>query len=104
MPIFVLERVTPPTFDVGDPNQVALHSRWAADAYAAAGIVWLGGVAVHDGRMYSLIVAESVDDVERYCRSIGIERSAFKVSEVIATLGPHSALSRNDPRYRPLGA
>jgi hypothetical protein len=100
MPTFVLERVIPPTFDIADPGIVALHSRWAADAYQAAGIVWLGGVATDKGNMYSLVVADSVDDVRRYCASLGVKEGEFKVSEVRANLGPQVAMSRTDPRYR----
>ena len=101
MPTFVLERVIPATFDIADPDVVALHSRWAADAYQAAGIAWLGGVATDRGSMYSLVVADSIADIERYCRSLGVADSEFKVSEVKAMIGPHIAMARSDPRYRP---
>jgi hypothetical protein len=100
VPTFVLERVIPPAFDMAAPDVAALHSRWAADAYQAAGIVWLGGVATDKGNMYSLVVADSADDVRRYCASIGVQESEFKVSEVRANLGPQVAMSRTDPRYR----
>jgi hypothetical protein len=100
VPTFVLERVIPPAFDITDPGVVALHSRWAADAYQAAAIVWLGGVATDKGNMYSLVVADSVDDVHRYCAVLGLKESEFKVSEVLASLGPQVAMSRTDPRYR----
>jgi len=100
MSTFVLERVIPPAFDISSPDQLALHSRWATDAYQASGIVWLGGVATDKGNMYSLIVADSVDDVHRYCALLGLKESEFKVSEVRANLGPRVAMSRTDPRYR----
>ncbi len=100
MPTFVLERVIPPAFDIADPGVVALHSRWAADAYQAAGIAWLGGVATDKGNMYSLVVADSVEDIERYCASLGIKDTEFKVSEVRAMMGPQVAMPRTDPRYR----
>jgi hypothetical protein len=101
MPTYVLERVIPPAFDMADPEIAALHSRWATDAYHAAGIVWLGGVATDKGNMYSLIVADGIGDVERYCASLGITAENFKVSEVRGNLGPQVAMSRSDPRYRP---
>ena len=50
--------------------------------------------------MYSLIVADSADDIKRYCQSLGIALSDYKLSEVVASLGPHMAMSRSDPRYR----
>jgi hypothetical protein len=100
MPTFVLERTIPPAFDIADPDIVALHSRWAADAYHAAGISWLGGVATDRGNMYSLVIADSIDDIKRYCATLGIAAADYTVSEVRATMGPHAALSRTDPRYR----
>jgi hypothetical protein len=101
VPTFVLERVIPAAFNIADPDVVALHSRWAADAYHAVGIAWLGGVATDKGNMYSLVVADSAEDIARYCASLGIAATEFKVSEVKATLGPHIAMARDDPRYRP---
>jgi hypothetical protein len=102
MPTYFVERAIPPAFDVRDPNQVALHTRWAADAYQAAGITWLGGVATDAGTMYGLVVAESDSDIERYCASIGVAKQEFKVRKVIAALGPFTAMAKDDPRYRPL--
>ena len=101
MPTYLVERVIPPAFDIGDPAAVALHSRWAADAYRAVGIAWFGGVATDKGKMYSLVVADGVDDIARYCASLGIAEADFKISEVTATMGPHVAMARTDPRYRP---
>ena len=100
MPTFVLERVIPPAFDISKPEIVALHSRWATDAYQAAGIVWLGGVATDKGNMYSLVVADDADAIHRYCASLGIKESEYKLSEVKANVGPQVAMSRSDPRYR----
>lgn len=102
MPTFVLERVIPPALDISSPEIVALHSRWAADAYLAAGIAWLGGVATDKGNMYSLVVADSADDVKRYCASLGIAESDYTLSEVKTAMGPHMAMARTDPRYRPM--
>ena len=101
MPTYLVERVIPPALDIADPDVVALHSRWAADAYQAAGIAWLGGVATDTGTMFSVVVADSVADIARYCRSLGIADAEYKVSEVKATMGPHIAMARTDPRYRP---
>jgi hypothetical protein len=99
MPTFVLERIVPPGFDVTDPGQVALHSRWAADAYRDANIVWLGGVATK-GKMYSVLVADDRGDVERYLGALGVEAGEFALEQVVSTLGPQVAMSRDDPRYR----
>ena len=101
MPTYLVERVIPPAFDIADPEVVALHSRWAADAYRAAGIAWLGGVATDKGNMFSLVVADGAADVARYCASLGIAETEFKVSEVKTAMGPHIAMARTDPRYRP---
>ena len=101
MPTYLVERVIPPAFDIEDPAAVALHSRWAADGYQAAGIVWLGGVATDGGNMFSVVVANGVDDIARYCAALGIAEAEFKVSEVKAKLGPHVAMPRTDARYRP---
>ena len=101
MPTYLVERVIPPAFDIADPDVVALHSRWAADAYQAAGIAWLGGVATDKGNMFSLVVADSTEDIARYCASLGIAESDYKVSEVKATMGPAVAMARSDSRFRP---
>jgi hypothetical protein len=100
MPTFVLERVIPAAVDIANPEVAALHSRWAADAYQAAGIAWLGGVVTDKGNMYSLVVADSAEDIRRYCAALGVAESEFKLSEVAATLGPQVAMARSDPRYR----
>lgn len=102
MPTFLLERVIPPALVIDDPDIVALHSRWATDAYQAAGIVWLGGVATDKGNMYSLVVADDAEAIHRYCGSLGIKESEYKLSEVKANMGPQVAMSRSDPRYRPI--
>jgi hypothetical protein len=101
VPTFLVERVIPPAFDIADPAVVALHSRWAADAYQAAGIAWLGGVATDKGNMFSLVVADSAGDIARCCASLGIAEADYKVSEVKAAMGPHVAMARTDPRFRP---
>ena len=100
MPTFVLERVVPAGFDPADPDQAALHSRWAADAYAATGIVWLGGVAT-ERSMYSLIVADDDALVCRYCEMLGLQAADYVIRPVVGVLGPAVAMAREDPRYRP---
>jgi hypothetical protein len=102
MPTFLLERVIPLAFNINDPDQVALHSRWALDAYQAAGISWLGGVATDGGKMFGLVVADNADAVHSYCKSIGVGTDDYKLSGVVTSIGPHMALDRTDPRYRPL--
>ena len=101
MPTFLLERIIPPALNIADPDNVALHSRWAADAYHAAGIVWLGGVATDQGRMYSLVVADSAQDVKRYCAALHIAEADYALAEVVTPLGPQVAMARSDPRFRP---
>jgi hypothetical protein len=100
MPTFLLERVTPPAFDVRNPDQVALHSRWALEAYQAAGLSWLGAVATDGGKMLGLVVADDAAQIHGYCKSLGIAEADYKLSEVIASIGPHMAMSKSDPRYR----
>ena len=100
MPTFILERVVPAGFDPSDNEQVAMHSRWAADAYAATGIVWLGGVAA-ERTMYSLIVSDTEKRVRRYCTLIGLAPEDYTIRPVIGVLGPFVAMSREDPRFRP---
>ncbi len=102
MPTFLIERVIPPAFNVRDPDQVALHSRWALDAYQAAGISWTGGVALDNGKMLSLIVADNAEAIHTYCKSIGVQPADYTLSEVISSLGPHMAMSKSHPRYRPM--
>ncbi len=99
MQIFLLERVIPPAFDTTSPDQVALHSRWATDAYLAAGIVWYGGV-VAGGRMYSMVAADDETVIERYRLSLGIATEDVTVRKVDTFIGPAAALAHSDPRYR----
>jgi hypothetical protein len=51
--------------------------------------------------MFSLVVADSAGDIARYCASLGIAEADYKVSEVKAAMGPHVAMARTDPRFRP---
>lgn len=99
MKTFLVERTIPPRFDVGDPDQVALHARWAVDAYREVGAFWLGGV-VTDDRMYSLVTAEVETDLQRYCRSLGIAEGDVVLRRVVRPLGPFFAMPRGDARFR----
>jgi hypothetical protein len=99
MSTFLLQRRIPPAFDPADPDQVALHARWALDAYGAVGATWLGGVVTED-TMLSLVVAEGADDLERYRRSLGIAEADMIVRRVVRPLGPFFAMSRSDERFR----
>ena len=98
---FLVERTIPPLFDTGDPEHVALHARWAVDAYREVGAFWLGGVVTED-RLFSLATAEQKADLERYGRSLGIAPSDMTIRQVQRPLGPFFALPQGDPRYRPL--
>lgn len=99
MKTFVVERTIPPRFDVADPDQVALHARWAVDAYRDVGAFWLGGVVTKD-RMYSLVTAEEEADLQRYWRSLGIDDADVALHRVVRPLGPFFAMPRGDPRFR----
>jgi hypothetical protein len=100
MQTFLIERKIPARFDVADPDQVALHGRWAVDAYQAVGAMWLGGVVTED-RMFSLITAEAADDLHRYRQALGIADQDMVLRRVVRPLGPFFAMARDDPRFRP---
>ena len=99
MKTFLVERTMPSRFDVSDPDQVALHARWAVDAYREVGAFWLGGVVTED-RMYSLVTAEAEADLQRYRRSLGIADADLALHRVVRPLGPFFAMPRDDPRFR----
>ena len=99
MHTFLIERTIPPRFDAGDADQVALHARWALDAYAAVGATWLGGV-VTEGAMFSLATAEDAADLEAYRRSLGIAERDMTVRRVLRPIGSFFAMSRDDERFR----
>lgn len=90
MKTFLVERTIPPAFNHQDPAAVALHARWATDAYKAVGAFWLGGVITSE-RMYSLVTAEQEDDLARYADSLGIGPAEIVVRRVIRPLGPFFA-------------
>ena len=99
MKTFLVERTIPPRFDAVDPDQVALHARWAADAYREVGAFWLGGVVTEDA-MFSLVTAEEEADLQRYCQSLGIADADVTLHRVVRPLGPFFALPRGDARFR----
>jgi hypothetical protein len=99
MPSFLIERTLPPQFDVADPDQVALHARWALDAYGEVRATWLGGVVTEDA-MFSLVVAEDAADLQRYRRSLGIDDQDMRVRRIVRPIGPFLAMSRRDERFR----
>ncbi len=100
MQTFLIERTIPARFDPADADQVALHARWALDAYQAAGAAWLGGVVTED-RMFSLVTAEAAEDLQRYRRALGIAEPDLVLRRVVRPLGPFFAMARDDPRFRP---
>jgi hypothetical protein len=101
MQTFLVERTIPATFDVKDPAQVAMHSRWAVDAYRAVGAFWIGAVVTED-RMWGLVTAEAAEDLVRYGRSLGIADADITVRRVVRALGPYFAAPQGP--VRPIGA
>ena len=87
---FLVERVVPPTFRHDDPATVALHARWAVDAYKQVGAFWLGGVVTDNG-MFSLVTAEQEADLHAYGRTLGIPDGDMVLRRVIRPLGPFFA-------------
>jgi hypothetical protein len=90
MMTFLVERTIPPAFRYEDPDNVALHARWAVDAYRQVGAFWLGGVVTDDG-MFSLVTVEAQDDLRRYAASLGIADQDIRLRRVIRPLGPYFA-------------
>lgn len=90
MKTFLVERVIPARLNTESAEDVALHCRWAVDAYRQVGAVWLGGVVTHD-RLLSLVVAEQQHDIERYCELLGISPEHVRIEAVIRPLGPFLA-------------
>jgi hypothetical protein len=90
MDTFLVERTLPPVFQPQDPADVARHCRWAADAYRQVGGFWLGGVVAED-RMFSLVAAERIEDLQRYCQIMGIADRDVALRRVVQVLGPSLA-------------
>ena len=94
MKTFLVERTIPPAFRHEDPEIVALHARWAVDAYRKVGAMWLGGVVTDNG-MFSLVTAEHEDDLHEYARSLGIAETDMLLRRVIRPLGPFYAKAQS---------
>ena len=90
MQTFMMQRTIPPRFDTSDPDQVALHARWAVDAYREVGAFWLGGVITDNG-MFSLVTAEREDAVHEYGRRLGFPPGDMVLRRVIRANGPFFA-------------
>jgi hypothetical protein len=90
METYLVERTVPPTFRFEDPATLALHARWATDAYRKVGAFWLGGV-ITDSGMFSLVAVEQADDLVRYAGSLGIAEQDFTLRRVLRQIGPSFA-------------
>jgi hypothetical protein len=101
MQTFLIERTISPLFDPSNPDQAALHSRWAVDAYQQVGAVWYGSV-VAGGKMFGLVSAQDETAIGRYCEILGIAPADIVVRRVETLLGPTVAMPPNDPRFRPM--
>lgn len=91
---YLVERKIPPAFRVDDPENVALHARWAVDAYRNVGAMWLGG-AVTDNGMFSVVVVEQETDLHEYGRSLGFPPGDMVLRRVIRPLGPFYAKAQS---------
>ena len=102
MQTFLVERAIPPAFNTDDPENVALHARWAAEAYKKVGAFWLGG-AVTDKGMFSLVTVEQEADLHEYGRSLGFDEREMVLRRIIRPLGPWYAMDKSsarEPRLR----
>jgi hypothetical protein len=90
MQTFLIERAIPAALRVDDAANVGLHCRWATDAYARVGAMWLGGVITEDA-MWSLVTAEAAEDLTAYWRSLGIAQADVRLRRVVRPIGPFLA-------------
>ena len=90
---FMVERKIPPAFRRQDPDNVALHARWAADTYKQVGAFWIGGVITDNG-MFSLVAAEQEADIHEYGRILGFPEGDMVLRRVIRPVGPFFAQPR----------
>ena len=97
MQTFLVERTIPPAFLHEDPAVLAMHARWATDAYRAVGAFWHGGV-ITEAAMWSLVSAEAEDDLGRYARSLGIAPDEIVVRRVVRANGPYFAAPQGSVR------
>jgi hypothetical protein len=101
MQTFLVERTIPAAFRHEDPAVLAMHARWATDAYKAVGAFWHGGVITETG-MCGLVSAEAEDDLARYARSLNIAPDQIAVRRVVRAIGPYFAAPQGS--VRPPGA
>ena len=87
---YFVERVRPAAFRPTDPENLALHCRWAADGYRNVGAFWLGGV-VTDDRMFSLVAVDHEDALHRHRTALGFPEAETKLRQVVRMLGPSLA-------------
>jgi hypothetical protein len=90
MRTFLVERKIPPAFRTDDPENVALHARWAVDTYKKVGAFWIGGVVTDNG-MFSLVTAEQEADLHEYGRILGFPPGDMVLRRVVRPLGPFFA-------------
>ena len=93
MMTFLVERKIPAAFRYEDPDNVALHARWAVDTYKTVGAFWLGGVVTDNG-MFSLVTAEREADIHEYGRILGFPDGDMVLRRVIRPVGPFFAQAR----------
>ena len=89
---YLVERNVPATF--GDSEVVALHARWAADAYRKVGAFWLGGVITDNG-MFSAVTVEREEDLHEYRRSLGIAEGDMTLRRILRSIGPFHARAQS---------
>lgn len=94
---FLVERTIPPAFRHWEPETVALHARWAVDAYRKVGAFWLGGVVTDNG-MFSLVTVEREENLHEYGRSLAIAPEDMTLRRVIRPLGPWYAMDQSSAR------
>jgi hypothetical protein len=87
---YLVERVRPPAFHPEDPENLALHCRWAADGYQKVGAFWLGGLVTGD-RMFSLVAVEHEDALHRCRAALGFPEAETTLRQVVRMLGPSLA-------------
>jgi hypothetical protein len=87
---FFVERKIPAAFRTDDPDNVALHARWAVDTYKKVGAFWIGGVVTDNG-MFSVVTAEQEADLHEYGRILGFPEGDMVLRRVIRPLGPYFA-------------
>ena len=90
MQTFLVERTVPPALGREDADALALHARWAADAYRKVGAFWLGGV-ITDAGMFSAVVVEREQDLHDYRRVLGIAQGDMVLRRIVRTIGPWAA-------------